>query len=157
MVGLILAGVGTHGVIAYSVMYRTRPISCTFLLTGRSHALFGTGSDWRDVLFDRGPICATIPKGHNIGEFHTVLCEEIQLVADYASAVTEYYAAVRELEAGLITGSADIYTKLRQATEGARALCEAALKENSRTTKPVTNVLPEPNRICVAKMAHTIR
>jgi hypothetical protein len=59
-----------------------------------------------------------------------VFCEEkIQLVANYAAAVAAYYAAVGNLEAGMITGSAEVYRNLRQATEEARAICEAARKE----------------------------
>jgi hypothetical protein len=56
-----------------------------------------------------------------------VFCEErIHLVAEYAAALSAYYSAVRELEVGMITGSADIYRNLRQATEEARAVCEVA-------------------------------
>jgi hypothetical protein len=60
----------------------------------------------------------------------SVFCEEkITLVADYATAVAAYSVAAQALEGGMITGSAEIYAKLRKATEEARALCEAARQE----------------------------
>jgi hypothetical protein len=49
--------------------------------------------------------------------------------ANYAAAVAAYYSGVRKLEAGMITGSADLYVKLSQATEETRAICEAARKK----------------------------
>jgi hypothetical protein len=59
-----------------------------------------------------------------------VFCEEkTRLVANYAAAVAAYYSAVCDLETGMITGSAKIYTALRQSTENARSICDAALKE----------------------------
>jgi hypothetical protein len=50
-------------------------------------------------------------------------------VASYAAAVAAYYSAVCDLETGMIKGSADVYARLRQSTENARSICEAALKE----------------------------
>jgi hypothetical protein len=59
-----------------------------------------------------------------------VFCEEkTRLVANYAAAVAPYYRAVCNLETGMITGSATIYGQLRQSTENARSICEAAFKE----------------------------
>ena len=59
-----------------------------------------------------------------------MFCEEkTRLVANYAAAVTAYYSAVCDLETGMITGSKDVYARLRQSTENARSICEAALQE----------------------------
>jgi hypothetical protein len=55
--------------------------------------------------------------------------DKVRLVANYASAVAAYYAAVAELEVAMISGSGQIYTKLRGASEVARAVCEKALKK----------------------------
>jgi hypothetical protein len=35
--------------------------------------------------------------------------QKVQLVAEYGAAVAAYYAAVDELEQGMITGSAEIF------------------------------------------------
>ena len=57
-------------------------------------------------------------------------CEEkLQLIASYAGAVGAYYAALAELEFSMIAMSAEVYSRLRQKAEAARALCEAARKE----------------------------
>lgn len=59
-----------------------------------------------------------------------MFCEEkTRLGANYAAAVAAYYSAVCELEAGMITGSTDVYARLRRSTENAKSICEAALKE----------------------------
>jgi hypothetical protein len=55
-----------------------------------------------------------------------VCSQKVTLVADYGTTIAAYYAAVQELEQGMITGSAEVYAKQRQATEEARTLCEAA-------------------------------
>jgi hypothetical protein len=69
-------------------------------------------------------------RGQHVVEVRSLFCEErIQLVANYAAAVAEYYATVRELEFGMITASEDIYSDLRHATESARSRCENARKE----------------------------
>ena len=69
--------------------------------------------------------------------------QQIQIVADYVAAVTAYYAAIRELEARLITGSTEVYAKNLQATEQARAICEA-LGKNCSAPRPSRAVLLEP-------------
>ena len=57
-------------------------------------------------------------------------CEEkLQLVASYAGAVCAYCAALAELEFAMIAASAEVYSRLRQKTEAARASFEAARKE----------------------------
>lgn len=55
--------------------------------------------------------------------------EELQLIASYANAIGAYHVAVAELEFGMIAASAEVYATLRQKTEPARAVCEAARKE----------------------------
>ena len=74
---------------------------------------------------------------HQRYNIDVVFCEEkTRLVANYAAAVAAYYSAVCELEAGMITGSAKIYTAMRQSAESARTLCETALMElNAHETK----------------------
>jgi hypothetical protein len=60
----------------------------------------------------------------------SMYCEDqLRLVADYSAAVAAYYASVSRLEQGMISGSKDIYTRLRRATEEARLVCEAARNE----------------------------
>jgi hypothetical protein len=74
-----------------------------------------------------------------------MFCERrIELVAGYAAAVAAYYSSVRELEAGLITGSEEIYAKNLKATEEARAVCEAA-RERLHSPNPSVNVPGDPD------------
>jgi len=40
-----------------------------------------------------------------------------------------FYSAACDLETGMIIGSESIYASLRESTENARSVCEAALKE----------------------------
>lgn len=60
---------------------------------------------------------------------YTSVISAWEIVANYAAAVAAYYSAVYDLETGMITGSERIYASLRESTEEARSLCEAALKE----------------------------
>jgi len=59
-----------------------------------------------------------------------VSCEEkLQLVNSYAASVASYYAAVAELEQGMVTGSRDTYAEQQELAEEARIACEAARKQ----------------------------
>ncbi len=59
-----------------------------------------------------------------------VSCEEkIQLVANYAATVANYYAAVAELERGMVTGSRDTYARQQLLAGEARIASEAARQE----------------------------
>jgi len=59
-----------------------------------------------------------------------VFCEKkILLTANYGAAAAAYYAAVTELEKGMIRDSKEVFAERRRAVELARILSEAALKE----------------------------
>lgn len=52
--------------------------------------------------------------------------KKVRLVAEYGAAVAAYYAAAGELESAMIIGSTKAFHDRYQATEEARAACDAA-------------------------------
>src|SRR5215467_2189723 len=98
------------------------------MLDGRSDNI-GATSELRSPVSQRSNVRRPSPAPAEPKENRTAFCsEKVTLVADYGAVMAAYYSAVRELENGMITGSAEVYGKQRKATERARELCEAARK-----------------------------